>query len=136
VGRPHANRPNPYLSVVADVHKYAFCTSRIQPINNNNVCPKKRDILEGDAINMTRSRIIGRAYGDNEAATRKACAAYKNRNTGNKQWDKCPDCTVGWRHTEDPTYCAIACNSAGSHIGGDEWLYYCKQSGADGSEAY
>ncbi|KAF6803341.1 hypothetical protein CMUS01_15116 [Colletotrichum musicola] len=90
------------LSVVADVHKYAFCTSRIQPINNNN----------------------------NEAATRKACAAYKKRNTGNKQWDKCPDCTV------DPTYCAIACNSAGSHIGGDEWLYYCEQNGADGADAY
>ncbi|KAF6802086.1 hypothetical protein CMUS01_15457, partial [Colletotrichum musicola] len=86
-------------------------------------------------------------------ATKKACAAYRKRNTGSKQWDTCPDCTVvrsstltlialssvsstGVRHTTDPNYCAIACNSNAEHIGGDEWLYYCKQAGADGSEAY
>jgi hypothetical protein len=23
------------------------------------------------------------------------------------------------------------CNSAGKHIGGDEWDYYCRQEGAD-----
>jgi hypothetical protein len=26
-------------------------------------------------------------------ATNCACTYYKNRNTGDNQWDKCPDCT-------------------------------------------
>lgn len=30
----------------------------------------------------------------NAAATRAACARYKARNTGNQQWDKCPDCVA------------------------------------------
>ncbi|KAF6812102.1 hypothetical protein CPLU01_14970 [Colletotrichum plurivorum] len=123
--------------VIADLHSYALCTSHIQPIGNPNTCPKKRDTSDNnELLKFNRSRIMGRAYADNAEATKKACAAYRNRNTGNKQWDKCPDCTVGWRHSEDPNYCALACNSNGWHIGGDEWLYYCKQAGADGSEAY
>ncbi|KAF6790007.1 hypothetical protein CSOJ01_14662 [Colletotrichum sojae] len=122
--------------VIADLHKYAFCTSRIQPIGNPNSCPKKRDTSDNEVLNLARSRIMGRAYADNAEATKKACAAYRKRNTGSKQWDTCPDCTVGVRHTTDPNYCAIACNSDAEHIGGDEWLYYCKQAGADGSEAY
>ncbi|WYZ43411.1 hypothetical protein EsH8_VI_001110 [Colletotrichum jinshuiense] len=124
--------------VMADLHKYATCNSHIQPIGNPNTCPKKRDTTpnDGDLINIARSRIMARSYGDNAAATRKACAAYRNRNTGNQQWDKCPDCTVGYRHTPDADYCVLACNSAGSHLGGDEWNYYCKQAGADESEAY
>ncbi|KAK7409591.1 hypothetical protein QQX98_008253 [Neonectria punicea] len=59
-------------------------------------------------------------------ATRCACNYYRNRNTGNKQWDKCPDCTFD----------GTVCNSAGWHIGGDEMNYYCsKKCGAQGSEA-
>lgn len=30
----------------------------------------------------------------NEAATTAACGNYKVRNTGNKQWDQCPDCEM------------------------------------------
>ena len=30
----------------------------------------------------------------NDVATRKACDAYKARNTGDSQWDTCPDCTL------------------------------------------
>lgn len=40
------------------------------------------------------SNFIGGANVYNADATKKACEAYKNRNTGNKQWDKCPDCTL------------------------------------------
>ncbi|KAG8162297.1 hypothetical protein KVR01_008062 [Diaporthe batatas] len=122
--------------VMADLHKYALCTSKFQPIDNPNTCPKKRDVLDSGVLDLATSRIKGRGYGDNAAATKKACAAYRNRNTGNEQWDKCPDCTIGWRQSQDPTYCAITCNSNGEHIGGDEWLYYCKQAGADDSDAY
>ncbi|GJC79118.1 hypothetical protein Ct61P_03313 [Colletotrichum tofieldiae] len=58
-------------------------------------------------------------------ATKCACNYYKNRNTGNKQWDQCPDCTFD----------GLQCNSAGKHIGGDELYYYCtKKCGAQGSE--
>ncbi|KAF6825242.1 hypothetical protein CPLU01_10368 [Colletotrichum plurivorum] len=61
----------------------------------------------------------------NNDATDKACVRYRNRNTGNKQWDKCPDCTASFRGD------LRVCNSAGKHIGGDEWNYYCRQVGAD-----
>jgi hypothetical protein len=44
---------------------------------------------------------IGGQHVYNADATKKACDAYLARNTGDKQWDKCPDCkmvsqTVGW----------------------------------------
>ncbi|PIG88406.1 hypothetical protein AARAC_004608 [Aspergillus arachidicola] len=67
----------------------------------------------------------------NRDATEKACAAYKNRNTGNKQWDQCPDCTV--KNEKDIFY---YCDSAAQHIGGDELNYYCKQNGAGDSVAW
>ncbi|PVH77004.1 hypothetical protein DL98DRAFT_424568, partial [Cadophora sp. DSE1049] len=58
----------------------------------------------------------------NDSATRKMCSAYLRRNTGNKQWDRCPDCT----------YVAndLLCRSKGYHMGGDEVNYYCKKFGA------
>lgn len=37
---------------------------------------------------------VGGQYVYNEAATKAMCEAYKNRNTGNEQWDKCPDCVM------------------------------------------
>ncbi|THX22908.1 hypothetical protein D6D12_08804 [Aureobasidium pullulans] len=59
-------------------------------------------------------------------ATECACDYYKQRNTGDNQWDKCEDCT----------YDGLQCNSAGWHIGGDEMNYYCtKKCSAQGSEA-
>ncbi|KAJ5361249.1 hypothetical protein N7541_002093 [Penicillium brevicompactum] len=59
-------------------------------------------------------------------ATKCACDLYNRRNTGDQQWDKCPDCTF------DGNFC----NSAGWHIGGDEMTYYCeKKCGAQGAEA-
>ncbi|KAH7347505.1 hypothetical protein B0T11DRAFT_333612 [Plectosphaerella cucumerina] len=122
--------------VMADLHNYATCNSNIQPVGNPNTCNKKRDLSGEELITRARSRIFGRAYGDNAAATRKACAAYRNRNTGNKMWDKCPDCTTGQRSTSNPNYCVVTCESRAGHIGGDEWLHYCRQAGADSSDAY
>uniref|UniRef100_A0A8H7KDU2 Uncharacterized protein n=1 Tax=Bionectria ochroleuca TaxID=29856 RepID=A0A8H7KDU2_BIOOC len=52
-------------------------------------------------------------------ATQCACDFYLKRNTGDKQWDQCPDCTFD----------GTLCNSADSHIGGDE------KCGAQGAEA-
>ncbi|KAK0117944.1 hypothetical protein ONS95_012256 [Cadophora gregata] len=63
--------------------------------------------------------------GTNDAATIAACNAYKRRNTGNKQWDTCPDCTVIQNNQ------IKACQSNGKHLGGDEFLFYCKQNGAN-----
>ncbi|PVH75375.1 hypothetical protein DL98DRAFT_466604 [Cadophora sp. DSE1049] len=62
--------------------------------------------------------------------TEKACARYKARNTGTKQWDTCPDCVMSTNGAEN-----IVCRSNAKHIGGDEWNYYCKQEGADASGA-
>ncbi|KAF3037523.1 hypothetical protein E8E12_007551 [Didymella heteroderae] len=66
----------------------------------------------------------------NEAATKAACGNYKVRNTGDKQWDSCPDCemrVIGNLNT---------CHSDAWHIGGDEINYYCEKiNGAGGSFA-
>jgi len=38
--------------------------------------------------------LVGGQYVYNDAATKAMCTSYKNRNTGNNDWDKCPDCTM------------------------------------------
>lgn len=38
--------------------------------------------------------VIGGSDVYNADATVKACGNYLKRNTGNKQWDKCPDCKM------------------------------------------
>ncbi|PKX89484.1 uncharacterized protein P174DRAFT_445992 [Aspergillus novofumigatus IBT 16806] len=67
----------------------------------------------------------------NKQATEKACAAYKNRNRGDAQWDRCPDCTLKSDHD-----ILFYCQTAAQHIGGDELEYYCKQNGASSSIAW
>ncbi|KAF4264135.1 hypothetical protein KXV68_005175 [Aspergillus fumigatus] len=67
----------------------------------------------------------------NRRATEKACAAYRNRNTGNAQWDRCPDCTL--KSDRDILF---YCQTAAQHMGGDELEYYCKQNGASSSVAW
>ncbi|KAL1603278.1 hypothetical protein SLS59_004374 [Nothophoma quercina] len=66
----------------------------------------------------------------NEAATKAACGNYKLRNTGDKQWDQCPDCEMRVIGNLN------VCHSDGWHIGGDEINYYCnKINGAGDSLA-
>jgi hypothetical protein len=50
----------------------------------------------------------------NDPATIAACNAYRRRNTGTKQWDTCPDCTVIQVNE------IKECESKGKHLGGDE----------------
>ncbi|KAH7347504.1 hypothetical protein B0T11DRAFT_333611 [Plectosphaerella cucumerina] len=86
--------------VVADLHDYATCRDRaFKGVNEYAI--------------------------ENPGATQAACNRYRARNTGNKQWDKCPDCSTSYRGD------VLVCNSPAKHIGGDEWEYYCRQSGAD-----
>ncbi|KAJ5876450.1 uncharacterized protein N7529_002034 [Penicillium soppii] len=84
-------------SVLADLHNVAVCVSNRKysaiggtPFSPSNSWAKQYEILPDE--------------------TKCACDLYKQRNTGDKQWDQCPDCTF------DGNYC----NSAGWHIGGDE----------------
>ncbi|KAL0576020.1 hypothetical protein V5O48_005965, partial [Marasmius crinis-equi] len=93
--------------VLADLHDFAWCHNYV-PAQNLKIGPKNEP---------------------NPDATRAACHAYRNRNTGDKQWDTCPDCTVGLSGD------SIVCRSAAKHIGGDEFSYYCKKNGASGSGA-
>ncbi|KAL0577470.1 hypothetical protein V5O48_004539 [Marasmius crinis-equi] len=92
---------------LADLHDFAWC----------------RDLKPAESLKK------GGSYVDNNDATRSACHAYQARNTGSNQWDTCPDCTVGLSGD------SMVCRSAGKHIGGDEFEYYCKQAGASGSGA-
>ncbi|KAH5537175.1 hypothetical protein HBI27_144550 [Parastagonospora nodorum] len=65
----------------------------------------------------------------NEAATRAACEAYKNRNTGDEHWDQCPDCEM------EVIGNLNVCHSEEWHLGGDEINYYCDQQNGAGSMA-
>ncbi|KAL0938075.1 uncharacterized protein CTRU02_207806 [Colletotrichum truncatum] len=92
-----------------------FATSAVADLHNNAFCVTSRTNFEG-----------AKKYEILPEATRCACERYKYRNTGNKQWDKCPDCTFD----------GLSCLSADWHIGGDEMTYYCEEKcGAQGAEA-
>ncbi|KAJ4986132.1 hypothetical protein SVAN01_08396 [Stagonosporopsis vannaccii] len=83
--------------------------------------------LHSDAICYDKK---GGASVYNEAATKAACGNYRVRNTGNKQWDQCPDCEMRVIGNLN------VCHSDGWHIGGDEMSYYCtKINGASASAA-
>ncbi|KAJ5237473.1 hypothetical protein N7489_007564 [Penicillium chrysogenum] len=78
------------------------------------------------------SNSVQDAYWDfDTAASTYACTRYRNRNTGTKQWDHCPDCKMdtyamdGWSGTP-------SCFSFGFHMGGDEFDYYCGLKGLQG----
>ncbi|KAF4539141.1 hypothetical protein BFW01_g11780 [Lasiodiplodia theobromae] len=67
----------------------------------------------------------------NEEATKYACTRYRNRNTGNKKWDKCPDCQMDTQHFDGQAN-VPACFSVAWHMGGDEFDYYCGLKGLQG----
>ncbi|KAK1672752.1 hypothetical protein BDP55DRAFT_695965 [Colletotrichum godetiae] len=95
-------------------------------LHNAGVCVTNRQEMPVGGTGWSVSYTWSKKYEILPDATKCACNYYKNRNTGNKQWDKCPDCTFD----------GFQCNSAGWHIGGDELNYYCsKKCGAQGSEA-
>ncbi|KAF6822884.1 hypothetical protein CMUS01_10904 [Colletotrichum musicola] len=83
---------------VADLHNAAVCVNNRRTGSTGNGTP------------------YGLGYGSwteyeiDLTATQCACSYYKNRNTGTKQWDKCPDCRFD----------GLQCLSAAWHIGGDE----------------
>ncbi|KAH7006750.1 hypothetical protein EDB80DRAFT_684019 [Ilyonectria destructans] len=95
-------------------------------LHNAAVCVENVKVTHKGGYPWKLSYDWNETYEINTAATQCACNYYLHRNTGNHQWDKCPDCTFD----------GTACNSAGWHIGGDEMNYYCTQKcGAQGSEA-
>ncbi|KAL0569971.1 hypothetical protein V5O48_011989 [Marasmius crinis-equi] len=93
-------------SALADLHWIAFC------VNKNPALVEEKYLKY-----------------ENDAATQKACDAYRRRNTGGNHWDKCPDCTY-FKNNQ-----IWSCKSNNKHIGGDEFYHYCKQAGAYGSQA-
>ncbi|KAI9737398.1 MAG: hypothetical protein M1834_009552 [Cirrosporium novae-zelandiae] len=82
--------------------------------------------LHHSAVCITKS---GKNNVYEEAITNTACTYYRNRHTGSKWWDTCPDCRmvtsgdIPW------------CQSDAKHIGGDEFHYYCRLAGASDSLA-
>ncbi|KAI9931402.1 hypothetical protein ASPWEDRAFT_181282 [Aspergillus wentii DTO 134E9] len=95
---------------------FLFASLAVADLHNTGVCINSG----GKGVNVY-----------NRDATEKACTAYKNRNTGSKQWDTCPDCTI--KNDQSILY---YCDTAAQHMGGDEWNYYCKQNGAEESLAW
>lgn len=71
--------------VFADLHSSAVC------VDNRSESP-----VGGTAWSVSYSWV--KNYEILPDATKCACDYYKNRNTGDNQWDQCPDCTFVGRH--------------------------------------
>ncbi|KAH7125772.1 hypothetical protein B0J11DRAFT_568497 [Dendryphion nanum] len=100
-------------SAIADLHNAAVCVTgrTYSPIGGTPFSPSQTWAKHFEIL---------------PDATKCACDAYRRRNTGNKQWDQCPDCTFD----------GLQCVSKGWHIGGDEITYYCEKTcHAQGAEA-
>ncbi|KAM0554821.1 hypothetical protein ACHAPJ_006554 [Fusarium lateritium] len=95
-------------SVFADLHNFCGCGTR----------------HKGDSQ-------VGAYWVFDTGATKYACDRYSRRNTGNKKWDKCPDCKMD-TYRLDSQGDTPACFSWGFHLGGDEFDYYCGQKGLQG----
>ncbi|KAJ4229745.1 hypothetical protein NW757_014059 [Fusarium falciforme] len=93
--------------VLADLHKFCACGKR----HGSNA-------------------VQGAYWAFDNAATAYACTRYRNRNTGTKRWDRCPDCKMD-THIMD-TRDTPSCFSFGFHMGGDEFDYYCGLKGLQG----
>ncbi|KAK9417308.1 hypothetical protein SUNI508_08888 [Seiridium unicorne] len=94
-------------------------------LHSSAVCVKNRVETPVGGTGWSVSYNWAKNYEILPDATKCACNYYKQRNTGNQQWDQCPDCTFD----------GLGCNSVGKHIGGDEMDYYCnKKCGAQGAE--
>lgn len=89
------------FSAVADLHKSTWCVDR-DPATG---------FKQGDVLTEVRARGLmhpslrlgwllffetdnSMLRIQNNLATKAACAAYRNRNTGTNQWDTCPDCVA------------------------------------------
>ncbi|KAI5194648.1 hypothetical protein E4T39_08558 [Aureobasidium subglaciale] len=107
----------------ADSSPYARAQAKL---HNSAVCVTGRTEAPIGGTGWSVSYNWQKNYEIDITASKCACDHYKVRNTGDKQWDKCEDCTFD----------GLQCNSAGWHIGGDEMTYYCSEKcGAQGSEA-
>ncbi|CAG8971453.1 hypothetical protein HYALB_00002036 [Hymenoscyphus albidus] len=61
-------------------------------------------------------------------STQSACEEYLKRKTGSEKHDSCPDFTFVPAPSEDKI---PYCESKNWHLGGNEFLAYCKQFGGD-----
>ncbi|KZL84237.1 hypothetical protein CI238_09924 [Colletotrichum incanum] len=103
-------------------------TGAVAGLHNDALCVtgRTRSPIGGTGFSVSYS--WAKDYEIHKEAAECACKLYKARNTGNKQWDKCPDCFYSLEQ--------LTCHSEGWHIGGDEFEIYCsKRCGAQGSEA-
>ncbi|GIZ45795.1 hypothetical protein CKM354_000894700 [Cercospora kikuchii] len=97
-------------------------------LHNVAVCITGRTLSNPGGTPFSPSMTYYEDYEVLVEATKCACEYYSNRNTGFKQWDRCPDCTF------DPN--DGYCHSEAWHIGGDEMEHYCvKYCGAQGAAA-
>ncbi|USW53629.1 hypothetical protein Slin15195_G069480 [Septoria linicola] len=106
----------------------SLAVGTLADLHNVAVCVTGRTFKNPGGSPFSPSMVYYKDYEVLAEATECACGYYKNRNTGNQWWDKCPDCTY---NVEDGY-----CHSDEWHIGGDEMEHYCtKYCGAQGSEA-
>ncbi|WYZ34301.1 hypothetical protein EsH8_I_000577 [Colletotrichum jinshuiense] len=103
----------------------ALAAVAVANLHSSAVCVKDRTSAPVGGTPFSVSYTWSTNYEILAAATKCACDLYKKRNTGNNQWDQCPDCTFD----------GIECNSAGWHMGGNQIDDYCKSCGAQGAEA-
>ncbi|WYZ35362.1 hypothetical protein EsH8_X_000009 [Colletotrichum jinshuiense] len=115
------------MQIISLITFAALASVAAAKLHSAAVCVTARQY--GSTGNGTPYGLTYGSYKDYEIvtdATKCACNKYKARNTGNNQWDKCPDCNFN----------GLECRSDAWHIGGDEFTYYCENlCGAQGAEA-
>lgn len=72
---------------------YSYTNSCLADLHNVAVCVTGRKYSEIGGTPFSPSYTWSKDYEILPSETKCACDLYRQRNTGDKQWDKCPDCT-------------------------------------------
>ncbi|WQF86614.1 hypothetical protein CDEST_11628 [Colletotrichum destructivum] len=80
-----------YLSTVSLILALS-ATGALAGLHNDALCVTGRTRSPVGGTPFSPSYTWAKDYEIHKEATECACRLYKARNTGNKQWDRCPDC--------------------------------------------
>ncbi|KAK2053031.1 hypothetical protein LY76DRAFT_629751 [Colletotrichum caudatum] len=113
--------------VLADLHNFCACGKRYGKTSVTDAYVSRPVHNSGSQRNVLT---IEQWLFDKDVTTY-ACTRYRNRQTGNKQWDQCPDCKMD-TYKMDGHVGTPSCFSWKFHMGGDEFDYYCGLMGWQG----
>lgn len=82
-----------FRSIVSTNYFFNHPSSAVAKLHNVAVCISNRHYSEIGGTPFSVSYDWAKDYEIEVDATKCACDYYRQRHTGNNQWDSCPDCT-------------------------------------------